>query len=168
MGSSVSKQSKPISRAAPEVVQSALSKRAPVHRGPPHMGPSKGIGAVQPKDKPIFANYNENAMNEMSKVLKITTKPYPNKANLDPENNAALIRFHKDNKIEDDRKKGIVRGRAQLREAELMALLDQCRDGEEWEPTKIAKELNVTTDEVLALVKSARLPWFKRERGDIV
>ena len=41
-------------------------------------------------------------------------------------------------------------------------------DGEEWEPTKIAKELNVTTDEVLALVKSARLPWFKRERGDIV
>ena len=40
---------------------------------------------------------------------------------------AHLIRYYKDNKIEEDKEKGIVRGRAQLTEDELVALFDYKR-----------------------------------------
>lgn len=43
------------------------------------------------------------------------------------QTNAHLIRYHRDNEIEKDHEKGIVRGRAQLSEADLMALFEAHR-----------------------------------------
>jgi hypothetical protein len=41
--------------------------------------------------------------------------------------NAHLIRYHRDNEIEKDRETGIVRGRTQLSESDLMALFEAHR-----------------------------------------
>jgi hypothetical protein len=42
---------------------------------------------------------------------------------------AHVIRFHRDNEVEKDKEKGIVRGRAQLSESDLMILFENHRSG---------------------------------------
>jgi len=72
---------------------------------------------------------------------------------------AQIIRYHRDNNVESNLEKGIVQGRAQLKEEELVALFSAFRN----DPGivgEISMDLNTSLDESLALMRSVRLPKF--------
>mmetsp|Transcript_7911 Transcript_7911/g.13340 ORF Transcript_7911/g.13340 Transcript_7911/m.13340 type:complete len:165 (-) Transcript_7911:2235-2729(-) len=110
--------------------------------------------------KPVFNEYNREAMEEMSKIFTVKTSiGKVNSTQPDGSHVAQIIRYHRDNNVESNLEKGIVQGRAQLKEEELVALFSAFRN----DPGivgEISMDLNTSLDESLALMRSVRLPKF--------
>jgi hypothetical protein len=87
------------------------------------------------------------------------------------KNQAVMIRIENERLKEENKKKGIVVGRKQMREHELMVLLTEYRDGSNdsdngVQISKVCKELNITIQEALELVRSVQIPILVRKSGD--